>query len=143
VAFTFTFYEDAGLTTPKVGNLVVQQNADGSTPPVDNVLYLGSTDVARKIQDSIDPGVNNIFIDITDSAPASGHPDTEVKLALTLLGLDSAVGGVSLDLGVTEILGGVPGAVPIYIRVDDTTMVVGTSTELGIQTQDPVIEVAV
>ena len=142
MAFTFQLFEDAGLTTPKVGNLVIQQNADGSTPPVDNVLYLGSTDVARKLQDSVSPGVANIIVSVVDSDVPAGHPASEVKLALTLLGLDSASGGAPLDLGVTEILGGVPGAIPIYTRVDDTTMVVGTSTELSFETATA-IEVAV
>lgn len=142
MAFTFQFFEDAGLTTPKTGNLVIQQNADGTTPPVDNVLYLGSTDVTRKIQDEATPGVTNIIVNVVDSDIPSGHPATEVKLALTLAGLDSATGGASLNLGVTEILGGVPGALAIYIRVDDTTMVVGTSTELSFETNNA-IEVAV
>lgn len=142
MAFTFQFYEDAGLVTPKTGNLVIQQNADGSTPPVDNVLYLGSTDVARKIQAESNPGVDNIIVSVVDSDIPSGHPASEVKLALTLIGLDSASGGAPLDLGVTEVLGGVPGAVAIYSRVDDTTMVVGTSTELSFETANA-IEVAV
>lgn len=142
MAFTFQFYEDAGLVTPKVGNLVIQQNADGSTPPVDSVLYLGSTDVLRKLQDEASPGVANIIVSIVDADVPSGHPASEVKLALSLVGLDSATGGVALDLGVTEILGGVPGAIAIYSRVDDTTMVVGTSTELSFETANA-IEVAV
>lgn len=142
MAFTFGFFEDAGLVTPKVGNLVIQQNADGSTPPVDSVLYLGSTDVTRKIQAESNPGVDNIVISVVDSDIPAGHPASEVKLALTLLGLDSAVGGASLDLGVAEVLGGVPGAIAVYSRVDDTTMVVGTSTELSFETANA-IEVAV
>jgi len=142
MAFTFTFHEDAGLVTPKVGNLVIQQNADGSTPPVDNVLYLGSTDVARKIQAASNPGVDNIIISVVDADVPAGHPASEVKLALTLIGLDSATPGAPLDLGVQEVLGGVPGAVAIYSRVDDTTMVVGTSTELSFETVNA-IEVAV
>ena len=91
--FTFKFFEDAGLVSPKVGNLVIQQNADGSTPPVDNVLYLGSTDVLRKLQDSVDPGVANIIVSVVDSDIPAGHPASEVKLALTLIGLDSATPG--------------------------------------------------
>lgn len=142
MAFTFGLFEDAGLVTPKVGNLVIQQNADGSTPPIDNVLYLGSVDVTRKLQAESDPGVDNIVVSIVDSDIPSGHPASEVKLALTLIGLDSATGGVALDLGVTEILGGIAGAIPIYSRVDDTTQVVGTSTELSFVTNNA-IEVAV
>lgn len=141
MAFSFKLFEDAGLTTEKVGNLVVQQNSDGSTPPVDNALYLGSVDVTRKLQDAVSPGVASIIIDVVDATPGVDHLDTEVKLATTLLGLDSATPGASLTLS-TEILGGVPGAQPIFVRVDDATGATGTSTELSFETS-AVIELAV
>lgn len=131
MALSFKLYTDAGLTTPLVSNLVCAQKADGSSDPVDKVVYLGSTTANRKIEADSNPGVDQIVVSIVDAAPGSGHPATEVKLATTLLGLGSATGGDPLNLG-TSILSGVENAVPIYIRVDDTTGVVGTSTELSI-----------
>ena len=135
MALTLQFYTDSGLTTPLSGPLTVTQAADGSTDPVDNVLYLGSTTASRKFQATSSPGVDQITISIADSASGTGHPASEVKLASTLIGLDSATGGAALSLG-TEILSGVGNAKAIYIRVDDTTGVVGTSTELSLNTNN-------
>lgn len=133
MSISFLWYTDAGLTSPLVGNLVISQASDGSTGPVDNVLYLGSTDGTKKIQADSDPGVDNIQITIEDTDPGSGHEVTEVKLSTTFAGLGSAVAGDPLVLG-TELLGGVGNAQPVYIRVEDATMTVGTSTELSVET---------
>lgn len=133
MALSLKFYDDSALTTEHVGNLVVTQAADGSTPPVDNLIYVGSTVASRKFQAQSNPGVAQITITPTDAAPGTGHPATEVKLAATLVGLDTATAGAALNLG-TQINSGAAGAKPVYIRVDDTTGVVGTSTELSLQT---------
>lgn len=133
MAITFGFFTDSALTTALSGNLVAQQNADGSSDPVDFTLYLGSTTASRKIEADSDPGVANIAISVVDSASGSGHPATEVKLATTLGGLDTATGGDPLTLG-TSILSGSGNAQVVYVRVDDTTGVIGNSTELSITT---------
>lgn len=54
---------------------------------------------------------------------AKKHPITEVKLALTEIGLDSATGGAALNLG-TEILGGVSEAIEVHMRVTNTVTTV-------------------
>lgn len=131
MALSFALYTDANLTTPLSSNLVCSQNADGSSDPVDKVVYLGSTVANRKLEANSNPGVDQIVVSVVDSAPGTGHPATEVKLATTFGGLASAVGGAPLNIGAT-ILSGVENAVPIYIRVDDTTGVVSTSTELSV-----------
>lgn len=125
------FFKDAALTQPLTGPLQVSQNADGSTPPVDNVLYLGSTTAGRKFQADSNPGVDPISISVVDASPGSGHEASEVKLASTLAGLDSATPGAALNVG-TQILSGVANAVPVYVRVDDATGTVGTATELSL-----------
>ena len=56
MALTFKIFSDAALTTEQTGNLVATQNADGSTPPVEFQLWLGSLGSAggntadRKVQ---------------------------------------------------------------------------------------------
>lgn len=62
------------------------------------------------------------------------HPTTEIKLAGTLLGLDSAVAGAALSLG-AAVFSGVGDAKPIYLRILDSTGIAGSTTELAIQTQ--------
>lgn len=131
MALSFKLYTDANLTAPLAGNLICAQNADGSTPAVDKILYLGSTTASRKLEANSNPGVDQIVVSVVDAVPASGHPATEVKLATTLAGLNSAVGGASLNIG-TQILSGAANAIPIYIRVNDSTGQVGTATELSV-----------
>jgi hypothetical protein len=62
------------------------------------------------------------------------HPTTEVKLASTLIGLDTAVAGASLDLG-TQIDSGVVNAKEVHIRIDNTVTTPNDNTgqsEIGI-----------
>jgi hypothetical protein len=138
---TFALYTDSGLTELLTGNLVAAQNYDGSTPPVDFTLWVGSNAADKQLRAQSNPGVDQITFSINDADPGNGHETTEVSLALTLSGLDSAVAGDPLNIG-TTVLSGTSNAIPIYIRVDDATGVVGTSTELSIATntlqEDPV-----
>lgn len=65
---------------------------------------------------------------------AAHHPITEVKLALSSIGLDSATGGAALSVAVT-IDSLAVNAVPIYIRVENTVTTVSNNTdneEIGI-----------
>lgn len=141
MAFSLGFYSDAGLLTPFPGPLSVTQKSDGSTGPVDNLLYLGSVALGNKFQADSNPGIDDIIVSVGDLTPAVGHLPAEVKLATTLLGLDSAVGGASLNIGAT-LLSEVANAQEIYIRVDDATMVVGTEIDLFFET-NPLVELAV
>ena len=77
---------------------------------------------------------------VKDLTPGSGHEITEVRLATTLVGLDTATPGAALNLGV-EVLGGVGNAAPVYIRTEDATGVVATVIELYLET-DILIEVS-
>lgn len=65
---------------------------------------------------------------------AEDSPTSEIKLALTAGGLDTATGGAALNLGAT-LLSGVPNAVRFYVRVTNTITAVSSSVgtpELGI-----------
>jgi len=130
---TFALYTDSGLTTGFSGVLSVFQNVDGSTGPVDTQLWLGSTAVGKTLQAESDPGVDQITITPTDAAPGTGHPASEIKLALTQGGLAAATGGAALNLG-TAITSGVGNAVTFWIRVQDSTLTAGVSTELSFPT---------
>lgn len=135
---TFAFYSDANLTTPS-STIAVAQNADGSSAPVQTVRYLGSTTAAKKLRNSINPGVTPISLQVVDAAAGSGHAASEVKLALTQAGLASATPGASLAIG-TQILSGIANAVPIWVEVNDATHTAGFASELSIHTVDDVQE---
>lgn len=139
MATTFDIFLDSALTTPLVGNLVSSQNADGSSDPTEFQLWLGSLGSAggdtadRKVQADSDPGVADIVLSVVDSAPGTGHPATEIKLATTQGGLAGATGGVALTLS-PQITSSVALAVEFWVQVIDTTTEVGTSTELSVDT---------
>lgn len=130
---TFNIYTNSGLTVLFGGTLTVNQNVDGSTGPVDQQFWIGSTATGKTLQADSDPGVDQIVLDIVDSAPGTGNPDTDVKLALTQGALAGATPGASLNLG-TSILSLVANAVTFWVRVEDSTNVVGLSTELEFTT---------
>lgn len=135
MAISLIFYSDAALTVPITPPLNAPQADDGSTGPLDFVLYLGSATAGKKFQAASNPGIDDIVLSVVDSAPGTGHPASEVKLAATLGGLDVATGGAPLDLG-PQILSGAANAVPVFVRINDTTGVVATSTELSLQTNN-------
>lgn len=112
----FSFYTDAALTTELQSAVVfVQDVADPQ--PQDRVIWLGSPDSAKTLFDAADPGGAAITVSVHDAALSGGMPASAVKLAASAFGLDSAVAGAPLALGVS-IAGGVAGAREIHIRVD-------------------------
>lgn len=129
----FDLYIDAGLTTPLSGNVIFEEPVDHSLTPADVVLYLGSPDTGKKLQAKSNPGVDQIVVSIADASPGGGHEATEIKLATSEAGLDVAVAGDPLNLGV-EILSEVGNAAEIHIRSRDATSTQGTATELSIAT---------
>ena len=130
---TLKFFLDAGLTTPVVTPVNIQQADDGSTGPVDLTLFLGSTVAGKKFQATSNPGVDQITVTIDDANPASGQEPDAIKLALTALGLDSAVAGDPLDVG-TDLLSEVGNALSVFIRMEDLTFTIGTSLDLSLVT---------
>ena len=73
---------------------------------------------------------------------AQTHEPTEIKLALTLAGLDTATTGAPLSLG-TEIEGGSANAVEIHVRITNAVSTVSNNSaqpELGLNVD--VIETA-
>lgn len=64
---TFDLFTDDALTTAFTGTLTFTHYTDLSDNPQDTVLYLGSTNAARKIQANSNPGVDNIVVTPTDA----------------------------------------------------------------------------
>lgn len=69
--------------------------------------------------------------EVTWVCEAKVHESNEIKLALSSVGLASATSGASLTLG-TVINGGSSNAMPIFMRIDDATAVLGNIAELGL-----------
>lgn len=127
----FGIFTDAGLTSALVGNTLFSHNNDGSTGNIDKILYIGSNTGGAVLETEVNPGVDQINLSITDSNASAGTPKVaDLKLALTLLGLDTAVAGAALDVG-TTVDGGVVNALPIYIRGSKAD---GSGTDLQIVT---------
>jgi len=135
MATSFAFYHDSALTQIIDGAspLTATHDTANLLPPVDTVIYLGSTNAANKAQADSNPGVDPIVVSVVDADPATGSPATEFKLALTSGGLDTAVAGDPLTLS-TVINGGAANAVPIYTRRTSAIGVAGSYTDLSLQT---------
>lgn len=74
-------------------------------------------------------GIGSTTVDNTAvwTKVSAKHPTTEIKLALTQIGLDSAVAGDPLDLGAT-IPGGDDNAVTFWVRIDNTVTNIANDT---------------
>lgn len=131
MAFNFGFFSDAALTTPISTPLVFSQQI-GVTAPDDKVVYYGGT-TGYQVKAQSNPGVDQITVSVVDSAGGSGSPASDVKLALTSGGLASATGGAALNLGAV-INGGTANAVPVHIRVTNSTATTGLNTDLSLTT---------
>lgn len=137
-------YTDATCTTPFGGTLSFTHLSDLSDNPQDRVLYYANID-----DDPMDAGTyqlrlqggGNINVTITDASPGTGHEATEIKLAASSAGLDTASAGAALSLG-TSLTSGLSGAREIHIRVTNAVTTASVSTELAIQTPEAVIVVA-
>lgn len=129
----FDIYTDTGLTSAAPSPLQVSHNSDFSDNPQDFQYYIGSLDADRKIEANSNPGVDNIVISVADTSPASGHETTEILLATTQLGLDSATPGASLTVG-TSVTSGTGNKYEFWVRVVNAVSTVGISTELSFTT---------
>jgi len=133
---SFGFFADAGLTIP------LSVDLRHFSTQGDRLIYFGSPDAGRQLQDSTAPGVTALQVSIADSASGSGLASASIKLASTSGGLDTAIGGAALDLGHT-VLSGAGNAKPIHMRFDTSAGTVGTDyTDLGLAVNN-VIESAV
>lgn len=126
---SFNFFADAGLTTP-ASLLDIAASVDGSTGAVTRTVYYGSPSSGRTLRAAANPGIADIVVSITDSAPSSGSPIADITLALEPL-FSGRIAGQALSLGAV-INSGVGNALPIYIRWLDSTAVIGVNTDLSL-----------
>lgn len=129
MASNWKWYLDAACTQLAPENLVFTHPSDLSTTDLDEVRYL-----ANIIDDPADsglykeeayldfdgttaltPGTSQLQARVIDLDAGDAFPATDIKMALTQAGLDSAVGGADLSLG-TEIISGVSNALPVWFR---------------------------
>lgn len=134
MATSLKAYADATLSSVVYSPNILQKS-DGTTGPVDFVIYLGSVLTGKKIEAQSSPGVDQIVLSVSDSAAGSGQAASSVKLALTAGGLSTATAGASLDLG-TEILSGADNALAVHVRVEASNLSAGTYTDLTLQTNE-------
>lgn len=127
----FAFHDDAGLTAPSVTPLTFTFQL-GTDPP-DKVRYFGAPSQlpALKAMEKYDPGVNQLQVVVADISPGSGHETTAVTLSDSE-DFTGKVPGDPLVLG-TEVLDGVAGAKPVYVRFRDATGVQGNSVEISLK----------
>lgn len=129
----FAFFTDAALTTPLSSAVVFVQDV-AAPAPQDRVIWLGATDAAKTLFDAADPGGTPITVSVQDAASGSGMPASAVKLAASSFGLDAAVAGAPLSLGLS-ISGGVAGAREIHIRVNWSSTT-GVFTDVSLVTSE-------
>lgn len=81
-------------------------------------VWIGTASSGNKLQADSNPGVDQITVTIDDTSPGSGVEATHIKLALTQVGLGSAVAGDPLDIGL-QIDYGTP--VAVFYQWDNST----------------------
>lgn len=135
MAFDFALYDsaDTSLTTPLGSTLSFVVSANAGASGQDKHFLFGSPTASTKCQMASNPGVDQIPISIIDSTPGSGHATTEVYLATTQVGLDSATGGASLNIGHT-VTSGSANVVNVWVRYNPPhPRTVEYNTELSIR----------
>ena len=83
MANSLKIYADAGLTTEQAVPVVATQNKDGSTPPIDFQLWIGSATAGRTFQASSNPGVDQIALAVLNN--------TDEWVAATVYAVDDIV----------------------------------------------------
>lgn len=126
----FGFFADPGLTTV-LQKLSFVQAADGNGGVADAVAYFGSPIDGFKAEAASDPGVDPVYVDVTDSAPGTGAEASAVRLALASVDLATAVAGNPVVLGL-NVLSGVANAVAVHVRVSTPALAVGRYSELSL-----------
>ena len=126
MAITYAFYADPALTTPLDRPLAVYLSTLAGDAR-DMVIYLGSHAVGHVLQAESDPGVDPVTVSIYSSA--AGVPASAVRLALSAAGLDTAIPGLPLSLGVqipSDVI------VEIHVRVTQGSVAPGEYANLSI-----------
>lgn len=127
---SFGFFSDPGLTTPFAGSLDFAQESTGSTGAVVKTLYFGSAASGRVVRAASNPGVDSIVLSIVNGTPGLGSPVSDVTIGLEET-FFSRLPGLPLSLG-TVVNSGVGNAIPIYVRMQDSTGVLGINANISL-----------
>ena len=122
----FGFFSYPALTTP-ARELFVVQPMEGLAP-VDTVVYFGSQEA-----DPPAAGLSGSLV-FTVMSAGDGAPVTDISLARTQAGLDTATPGAPLALA-GSIQAGIDAAIAIWIRVSDQSGLVGIKRNLSIRVE--------
>lgn len=136
MAITFGFFHDSALTEPVTAlNPIATTQIAGGSAPADDIIYFGAPDTGTVAQVAADPGVTEIIVSIVDADAGTGAPASEIKLALSSVGLDSATGGAALTL-TTSVDSGVANAVPIHLRRVSALTTAGVYSDISLTAQE-------
>lgn len=130
---TWKLYTDEACTQAFGGTLSFTHYTNDPGAPQDRVLYYAEVEldpIDNGAYKMVNPGGGNILLTPSDLSPGAGHETTEIKLADTAAGLDTAIAGASLSLG-TQLISGVSGKRAVHVRVTNTQTAPGVSVELG------------
>ncbi len=129
-------YIDAACINAVGASVAVVAYTDHSEGAQDFAFYLADVEADASNTGTLEvvatsaPGVDNIALSIADGDSGGGQQASELKLASTAAGLDSAVAGADLQLG-TSITAGVGGAVQVHARFENTRTVPGVASDLS------------
>lgn len=137
MSVTLQFFNDAGLTTPLTA-LSVTQASDGSSDPVDRLVYLGSNTPGVLFLTEVNPEVDFIHVYVNDTTPGSGVEAAHVTLALSAEDLDTRTPGAALDTEISNLMSGWNYAVPIYVRIHTPALVPGSYVDVSLATSSVV-----
>lgn len=126
---TFAFFSDAGLTVPLVGGATLTDGAG----PTDRLIYFGSPASGMTLQAASSPGSDPVTISPNDASPGTGIEVAAIKLALSAIGLDSAVSGAAVTIG-TTLNSSAANAIELYVRTTQGALVVGSYPGLSLTT---------
>ncbi len=127
MATSLKFYADSALADPLDANPLTLDREIGAGP-VDAVVYLGSTETGRYFVPDTDP---EITVSVTDDDTGAGFSTSDITLALSQAGLDTATAGAPLNLG-GQIDSGAANAVPVFVRFSGTSGTPLSTTDLGL-----------
>lgn len=119
----------AASTVYVVGDIVIPTTENGFKYRVKAISSSGTSDSTEPTWPTSGIGSTVVDNEVTWELMAAAHQDTEIKLATSSAGLDSATAGAALNLG-TSVDSGSANAVAIYIRVTNAvTTVTNDSTD--------------
>lgn len=133
MAVSLGFYLDANLTQPLTSSTLTLDRLIGG-PPVDVLLFLGSTVTGRAFVGAVNDGP--IVISVVDSVPTNdGFVPADFSMALTQAELDTASAGTPLTIngGITS---GAANAKAFWLRFLGTSTAPKTSTDLSLTTNE-------